>query len=211
MKIKYLGHSTFKITSDKTIVIDPHDPEYGTLPADLTADIVTVSHSHHDHNYLAGVRGEPKIIDSVGEYDLDNIKITGVPTFHDDSLGVKRGGNIVFVYEIEGLRLSHLGDLGHLLNDDQLNQIGPIDIVMISVGGTYTIDADQAVEVVKQLQAKVVLPMHYKTADSASDSVLAPVDDFVQKMGWKVEKVVQFEINTNNLDRFAGKVIIFSS
>ncbi|PIS07431.1 MBL fold metallo-hydrolase [Candidatus Berkelbacteria bacterium CG10_big_fil_rev_8_21_14_0_10_43_13] len=233
MKIKYLGHSTFKIESTKTIVIDPHDPGYGALPADLTAEIVTVSHGHHDHSYIAGVGGDPEIIDTTGENVFledavfgdaslqgetspktktsPEILIKGVSTFHDDVQGAKRGNNIVFVYEIEGLRLAHLGDLGHILTSEQLNQIGQIDVVMIPVGGTYTIDAAQAVEVVKQLQTKVVLPMHYQTANSAPDSVLASVEDFVQKMGWGVEKVTHLEIDKSSLGKFASKTIVFSS
>jgi len=210
MKINYLGHSTFIIESAKTVVIDPHDPEYGALPPNLVADIVTVSHGHHDHNYIVGVGGSPQVIDKIGSCQVDSIKITGVPTFHDEENGVKRGNNIVFVFEIEGARLAHLGDLGHILAAEQLNQIGPIDLVMIPVGGTYTIDADQAVEVVKQLQAKVVLPMHYKTATFSADSPLAPVDDFVAKFGQPVEKVTQLEIDENSIGEFAGKVIIFS-
>ncbi|MDO8443947.1 MAG: MBL fold metallo-hydrolase [bacterium] len=209
MKIKWLGHSTFKIGSDKTIVIDPHDPAVGTLPASLIADIVTVSHAHHDHNYIEGVGGSPKVIDKPSEYDFGGIKITGVPTFHDDVQGQERGNNIVFIYEIEGLRLGHLGDLGHLFTQEQLNLIGPIDILMIPVGGFYTIDADQAVEIVNQLKPKVVLPMHYKSKNLPASVPIAPVDEFIKKLGWGVGEVSELEINQNNISERAGSVIIF--
>ncbi len=217
MKITWLGHSTFKIESSKTIVIDPHDPAFGALPAELTADIVTVSHSHHDHNYIEGVGGSPEVVDKAGNYDFENIKIKGVPVFHDQVQGKERGGNIVFVFEIEGLRLCHLGDLGHLLNQTQLAAIGPVDILMIPVGGFYTIDADQAVAVVHQIQPKVVLPMHFKSASSPADipptgaplGPIATVDGFIQSLGWQVRQVSELEID-NNINELSASVIIFS-
>ncbi len=221
MKITWLGHSTFKIGSEKTIIIDPHAPQFGAMPADLIADIVTVSHAHHDHNYIAGVGGNLQIIDSTGEHVISGdaslhgetspeIEITGVATFHDNEQGQKRGGNIVFIYEIEGLRISHLGDLGHLLNEDQLSQIGPVDILMIPVGGFFTIDSTQAVEVVKQIQPKIVLPMHYKTQNMPANLPIAPVDDFIQKLGWKVEKVSELDVDQNNISNKIRTVIVFA-
>lgn len=210
MKITWLGHSTFKIEGEKMIVIDPHDPSFGALPDGLTADIVTVSHGHHDHNYIAGVEGSPEVIDKAGNYDFDNIKIKGLPTFHDGVQGQERGNNIVFIYEIEGLKLAHLGDLGHIFTAEQLNLIGPIDILMIPVGGVYTIDADQAIEIVGQIKPKIVLPMHYKTGNLPASIQIAPVDGFIQKLGWKVDKVRELEINQSNISSHTDSIILFN-
>lgn len=221
MKITWLGHSTFKIESEMTIVIDPHDPTVGPLPADLTADIVTVSHAHHDHNYIEGVGGDPQIFDQAGDFIIagdaspqretsPDIKIIGVPTFHDGVQGQQRGNNIVFVYDIEGLNLCHLGDLGHLLNPTQLAQIGTVDILMIPVGGFYTIDADQAVEVVGQIKPKIVLPMHYKSKNLPASVPIAPVDAFVTKLGWKVKTVTELDINIESIGEHLQSIILFS-
>lgn len=204
MKIRYLGHSTFEIKSAKTIVTDPHDPEHGALPPDLAAEIVTVSHSHHDHNYLEGVGGSPQVIDKVGEHDLGDIKIEGIATFHDEVAGAKRGNNIVFTYELENLRLAHLGDLGHRLSKEQIAQIGHVDVLMIPVGGTYTIDPAEAKEVTNQLKPRLVVPMHYKQEPS---SPLADVATFESKLGWMTEPLDVLEIDQKTIAEHEGRII----
>lgn len=164
MNIKWLGHACFKLTSEKgtVIVTDPFDESVGYPMPNVKADIVTSSHSHFDHNYFKAVKGNFDIVDTVGEHNIKGINIKGVNTFHDDEHGAKRGKNIVFVFDIDGIRVCHMGDLGHVLTEKQVEEIGPVDVLLIPVGGYYTIDAKQAVEVMNQLKPKITIPMHYK-------------------------------------------------
>jgi L-ascorbate metabolism protein UlaG (beta-lactamase superfamily) len=165
VRIKWLGHACFLIeTADGTrIVTDPFNEEVGyPLPA-VEAEIVTVSHQHFDHNAVAVVRGRPHVVQEPGEHRLGTITIKGVSTFHDAEQGAKRGANVVFVIEADGLRICHLGDLGHLLNEEQLRRIGRVDVLLVPVGGTFTIDAGQAAETVAALRPRIAVPMHYKT------------------------------------------------
>lgn len=171
MKIRWLGHSAFAVTADngKVILTDPfeaggYNGAIGYRKIDIKADIVTVSHSHPDHN--GGVKyitGKPQVIDKAQEYTINGIKIKGVLTDHDNNGGKERGKNIIFICEMDAVRLAHLGDLGQMPSDEQLKAIGPVDIIMIPVGGHFTIDAAQATEISKKLNPKVVIPMHYKT------------------------------------------------
>jgi L-ascorbate metabolism protein UlaG (beta-lactamase superfamily) len=180
----------------------------GRLPKDLAAEAVTVSHAHMDHNYTKGIAGNPQIISTAGDSKAGDWKIKGIATFHDNVGGKKRGSNIVYIIETEGIRLCHLGDLGHLLTDGQLKAIGAVDILMIPVGGFFTIGPNEAVQVVNQLKPKIVLPMHYK-AKSLMPFPLAGVDKFTEALGWKIEEVSELEINNSNLNSFKNKVIVF--
>jgi len=167
VEIKYLGHAAFVITSDKglKIITDPYatapDLTYGEITE--TADIVTVSHAHFDHSNVAAVKGNPEVLSRVGRSVVKGIEFKGVASAHDDSGGKQRGGNIIFCFEVDGVTVCHLGDLGHRLDDKQLKEMGRVDILLIPVGGNYTIDAKVATEVCDQLKPKVVIPMHYKT------------------------------------------------
>jgi L-ascorbate metabolism protein UlaG (beta-lactamase superfamily) len=168
MKIKYLGHAAFVITSNKgvKIITDPYATEPGFLNyGEITesADIVTVSHSHHDHNNVAAVKGNPEVVNRAGRLEAKGIEVRGVASSHDDSGGSLRGGNIIFCFEMDGVRVCHLGDLGHRLDDKQMKEMGRVDILLIPVGGNYTVDAKVATEVCNQLQPRVIIPMHYKT------------------------------------------------
>lgn len=165
MKIQWLGHSCFAITlSDgRTIITDPHEG-IGYPPLNRSADIVTVSHQHFDHNAVGAVSGSPEIVQSEGAHSLGGVAITGVPSFHDGQGGSQRGENLIFIIEVEGLRVCHLGDLGHVPGSMQIGAIGRVDVLMVPVGGLYTIDAAQAAEVVRQIGPKYILPMHYKTS-----------------------------------------------
>lgn len=186
MKIRWLGHACFLLTArDGTrILTDPFDESVGYLVPAVEADYVTVSHDHFDHDYVKAVKGAPRVIASAGEHRVGKngeIYIKGIPTFHDDVGGRKRGPNLVFVMEIDGIRVCHLGDLGHMLTPEQKSGIGRVDVLMVPVGGTYTIDALGAAQVVAVLAPKVVIPMHYKTDVLALP--LDPVDKFLQKVG----------------------------
>jgi L-ascorbate metabolism protein UlaG (beta-lactamase superfamily) len=184
MKIKFLGHATFLLTAaDGTAVItDPYEPHgfggaIGHGPIQDRADIVTVSHDHADHNHARGVPGNPQVIQSVGEHAAKGVSITGVPTHHDSSGGSQRGHNIVFVIAVDGVRVCHLGDLGHPLTQDQAKALGEVDVLLVPVGGTFTVDATGASAVVQALDPKIVIPMHFKTPKVKLP--LAPVDTFL--------------------------------
>ena len=183
MEIIYLGHSAFKLKGkQKNVVTDPYDEKVGKFPKDIEADIVTVSHNHFDHNAVTKVKGDPFVINGPGEYEVGGVSVVGVATFHDDQNGALRGKNTVYVIEIDGLRIAHLGDLGHKLSDDNLEEMGAIDVVLIPVGGYYTIDAKVAKEVVGQIDPWVVVPMHYHTEGMGVDEIVG-VEEFLKEMG----------------------------
>ena len=183
MKIRWLGHACFLLESQDGTkkVTDPFDGSVGYKIPKLEADIVTVSHDHYDHNYVEGVQGEPQVIKSPGECTIGSIKINGVPTFHDEVKGAKRGPNIIFTFNIDGIRVCHLGDLGHLLSKTQLEEIGKVNVLLIPVGGTFTLDAEGAAAAVEQFSPKIIIPMHFKTP--AVSMPIDPVDNFLEKMG----------------------------
>lgn len=165
MQITWYGHSCFLLASagGYQILTDPCDQETGYILHDIVCDTVTVSHDHFDHNCLSSVAGSPKVIRTAGVHSANGITITGYPTFHDTMHGAKRGSNIVFRYEIDGLRLLHLGDLGHMLSDELIAEIGPVDVLFAPIGGVFTIGAVTATELADKLGTRVFIPMHYKT------------------------------------------------
>jgi L-ascorbate metabolism protein UlaG (beta-lactamase superfamily) len=150
----------------------------GYLLPESEVDLVTVSHSHYDHNNVAALRGTPVVIDTPGVHDVKGLKIEGLPTFHDDAGGTQRGTNLLFAWEMDGVRVCHLGDLGHLLDTRTLQGLGQIDLLLLPVGGVYTLDAERAKQVVDQINPRLVIPMHYKTP--VLKLPLAGVDDFLR-------------------------------
>ena len=181
MEINWLGHSCFLIRGkEKTIIADPYHPDLGYRLGEPEADIVTVSHFHPGHSYIAGVANEPKLIKSPGEYEIGGTFITGVATFHDDRKGDLRGKNTIYIIEMDGITLCHLGDLGHPLDPRLIEEIGDIDILFLPVGEVSTMPIDTAVEIVRQLEPHIIIPMHYKTEAFTGD--LSPVDKFLDKM-----------------------------
>jgi len=181
MEITWLGHSCFLIRGkEKTIITDPCHPDLGYRLSEPEADIVTVSHFHPGHSYIEGVADEPKQIKSPGEYEMGGIFITGIPTFHDDKKGELKGKNTIYVIEMDGITLCHLGDLGHPLGPQLVEEIGDVDILFLPAGEVSTILIDTAVEIVRQLEPHIVIPMHYKT--EAFTGNLSPVDKFLDKM-----------------------------
>lgn len=178
-----MGHSAFKIKGkQKTVVTDPFSEAVGKFPRDVEADIVTVSHGHSDHNAVDRIKGTPFVIDGPGEYEVGGVSVVGVPVFHDAVSGQERGLNTVFVIEMEGLRIAHLGDLGHKLSEANLEEIGSVDVVLVPVGGNYTIDAKGAREVVAQVDPWIAVPMHYQMDDLQTKDI-AKVEDFLKEMG----------------------------
>ena len=167
MKLKWLGHSCFLITSETglRIITDPYHQASGLsyAPINETADIVIVSHDHFDHNNVSSVPGKPEIVTGNGTKTVKGIQFKGIETFHDESQGRERGPNTIFCFSIDEIKLCHLGDLGHRLNKEQVTQIGEVDILLAPIGGFYTIDAKMASTVSDDLKPKVVIPMHCKT------------------------------------------------
>ena len=166
MLIRHIGHAEFLIETESgvRIVTDPYDAGCGYPLHRIAADVALVSHHHHDHDAVENLKGEPRIIDSAGEYTPEaKVRVTAVRGFHDDAGGSKRGETLLFLVEAEGLRIVHLGDLGCALNGEQLKILRNPDVLMIPVGGFYTIDAEQAAATAAQLGARIILPMHYKT------------------------------------------------
>lgn len=184
MKIKWYGHSAFRLTTQDgvSIIIDPYESgafdgavAYG--PITDQAEIVLVSHDHADHNFTGTIGASLKVVTS-GEYDFKGVKIAAIPVHHDASRGKERGNNLIFVVEADGLRIAHLGDLGHLLGQDALTSIGRVDVLLLPIGGVFTIDPKEATEVMNAIGPSITLPMHYKTPKIGFP--LASVDDFVQ-------------------------------
>lgn len=176
-----IGHAKFLIELDNglRIVTDPYDASCGYPVTPVAADVVLVSHGHHDHCAVETIPGTPRVIDQAGEYDLgDGVRVTAVEAFHDDAEGAKRGRTLLFSLRAEGLSAVHLGDLGHIPTPAQRMQLGAADVLMVPVGGFYTIDARQARETAALLQARVILPMHYRTRANA-DWPIAPAEEFL--------------------------------
>ena len=187
MEITWLGHSCFRIKSNPiTIIADPYSPDLGYSLGKPAAQIVTVSHQHSGHSYVQGVGGEPRLVTGPGEYEIGGVLIMGVATFHDNEKGGERGKNTVYVMHIGEVSVCHLGDLGHVLTAEQVEELDNVDILLLPVGGVSTIDTSMAVEVVRQIDPKVVIPMHYKT--EALNRKLEPVDSFLKEIG--AEQVV---------------------
>ena len=187
MQLKYLGHSSFLIKSkDAKVVLDPFDPKaVGLKYPKQEADIVTLSHGHADHNYSAGVSAEALVVDWPGEYEKMGVRITGYSTYHDNEKGAQRGDNLLFKIEADNISILHCGDLGHKLSDELVDEIGDIDILLIPVGGHYTIDAQEAVSIIHKIEPSIVIPMHYnhKDLDQKVYGELTGLDEFVKAYG----------------------------
>lgn len=184
MKIKWCGHATFLITTTKgtKIVTDPYEPGgydgamgYGSIPDEI--DIAVVSHDHPDHNYVQGLKGKPRVVKGTGTHNVSGIEFKGVPAYHDTSQGKERGESTIFCFTVDNIRICHLGDLGHPLSTQEAAEIGEVDVLMIPVGGFYTIDAKVATEVVNSLSPRLVIPMHFKTEKCGFP--ITTVDDFL--------------------------------
>ena len=182
MRVKWLGHACFLITSRHglRVITDPYAVGGGInyYPIKETADVVSVSHGHDDHSNVSAVKGKPEIINNNGIKNAKGIQFKGVATYHDEAQGGQRGPNTIFCFTIDDMKLCHLGDLGHVLNPEQVSEIGTVDILFVPVGGFYTIDAPVASQVCDQLKPKVVIPMHFRTPRCAYP--IAGVEDFLK-------------------------------
>ena len=195
MEITWLGHSCFRLKGKQaTVITDPFSPASGYILGKVSAEIVTVSHAHPGHSYTQGVGGEPRILKSPGEYESAGVLTVGVHTYHDNEKGAQSGKNTAFIIDVDDVMICHLGDLGHVLTAEQVAEIDGVDVLLIPVGGVSTIDAVQAAQIVRQLEPKIVIPMHYKT--DALKRELETADRFLKEMGVK-EAVPQPKLTVN--------------
>lgn len=213
MIITHIGHSCFKIqdktgTDGITLVTDPYDQKIGLKAPNFEADIVSVSHDHYDHNNVKALRGNPHIINMAGEYDIKGISIAGIESYHDNEKGGKRGVNIIYRFEVEGISISHLGDLGHALENKQLEVLAGTDILLIPVGGKYTLDAKKAVEVISQVEPRIIIPMHYKTKGVTLD--IDEVEKFIKEMGIKPSFEEKLKISKKDLPSEDMELVVLS-
>ncbi len=180
MKIRWFGHAFFEVTSEEgsKVAMDPFDESVGYPMPNISSHVVTLSHEHYDHSGVHIVNGDPVVIKGPGLHRAAGFTILGIPSFHDEVQGAKRGMNTIFVFQVDGITLAHLGDLGHTLGPDKVKEMGRVDILLIPVGGTYTIDAYGANEVIDSIGPKAVIPMHYKTG--ALSFPLASLDEFIE-------------------------------
>ena len=218
MQIQWFGQSYFKIIvknngDDVIIVTDPFDNSYGLKAPKTSADIVTISHDHNDHNNLDAIKGESFIIDSPGEYETKGVFIYGIPAWHDDKEGQERGNITIYRISAENMNLVHLGDLGHELSDEQLEKIGDVDILLIPVGGTFTIDAKKANDIISEIEPRIVLPMHYDLPGLKfkSGEKLDDIDKFLKISGLPSETMDKFKINKKDLPQDETKVVVLNS
>lgn len=199
MKVKWLGHASFLISSEAgvKIITDPYPQGSGLSYAPITeaADVVTMSHDHFDHNNVSSVSGKPQVVTGSGVKNVKGIQFKGIATHHDQSQGKERGANTAFCFSLDGITLCHLGDLGHRLSREQIAEIGDIDILFIPIGGVFTIDAKMAGTVIEDLKPKVAIPMHYKTA----------------KCDWPLNTIDDFAIDKNNFKRFNSSEMDFKA
>lgn len=203
MDITFLGHSSFRIkTRLATLVTDPFDPKMvGLKFSGVEADIVTISHQHQDHNQSQLIKNVKKVVDGPGEYEIMGVSILGYQTFHDDKRGELRGVNTVYVFEAENLRLAHLGDLGHILSQELIEELGDIDILMLPVGGEFTIGPKEAGQIVQDVEPSLVIPMHYQIQGLNPEvfSKLAGADAFLAALSLPVERLPKLQIKKEDL------------
>jgi len=189
LQIRWHGHSCFEITNDVTLVTDPHDGKSIGIPApSVVGDIILVSHDHYDHNKVKSVEKDgSKIVTDGRKRTIADVLINGYDSFHDESSGEKRGENIIFKFLSDGITFCHLGDLGHSLDEKTIEQLQDVDILFIPIGGTYTIDSDEAWKLIKAIKPKITVPMHYKIEGLSLP--IAGIDPFLDKNTHKILKV----------------------
>ena len=188
------------------MVTDPYNNDIGMKMPHFEADIVTISHDHHDHNNTGALRGNPFLIDTAGEYETKGVFVEGVESWHDSSDGKERGKNIIYRIEMEDISITHLGDLGHILDAKQLEKLEGTDILLIPVGGKYTINAAKAVEVISQIEPRIVIPMHYKVPGLKID--LDGVEKFIKELGIKPRQEEKLKILKKDLPQEDMELVV---
>ncbi|MFV1917047.1 MAG: MBL fold metallo-hydrolase [Patescibacteria group bacterium] len=212
MDITYLGHSSFRLRGkNASLVTDPFDPKMvGFKFPKVSADIVTVSHDHGDHNQAEIIGGVNKVIKGPGEYEISGVSVIGISTFHDDNKGSLRGKNTVYVIEMDRLRIAHLGDLGHKFSESVREEMGDIDILMIPVGGEYTISPATAGQITRDIEPNICLPMHYQMRglDPKTFAKLEGVDQFLNDLGLPVERLDKLSVKKESLGEEQKVVVL---
>lgn len=214
MNINWRGQSCFQITSSQnknhsvSIVIDPYDNSIGLRAPRLQADVLLISHDHYDHNNIKAVSGNPLIIDGPGEYDVKGVVINGISGFHDNSQGLERGRITIYTIETEEIKICHLSDLGQKeLSSEQIERIGDVDILMIPIGGTYTINSTEAIKIMAQIEPKITIPMHYKIPKL--NIKLEEADNFLKALGIKnLEPLAKLAIKKKDISSEEAKIIL---
>ncbi|MDP2210503.1 MAG: MBL fold metallo-hydrolase [Candidatus Aquicultor sp.] len=199
VKISWLGHASFKIetSAGMVIVTDPYSEKTGYVLPYVEADIVTISHHHYDHDNVGAVGGSPQVVEAGGKIVIGSTTIEGIDSFHDEVSGDKRGRNIIFKFYVDGLVIAHMGDYGQSMTREQRDALGDVDVLLIPVGGTFTIDHAQAAEIVRELKPKIAVPMHYKTELSTIN--IGPVGPFLESMTVVREQGVTIELSADEL------------
>ncbi|HEX7586805.1 MAG TPA: MBL fold metallo-hydrolase [Anaerolineae bacterium] len=208
MEIDWFGHACFRLHGKEgTVITDPYSKEIGLSFPRPRADIVTISHDHPGHHYAQGVKGDPRVIDGPGEYEIKNIFVTGIPTFHDKKAGKERGPNTVYVMDIDGLTICHLGDLGHVPTQPQAEALGNVNVLLVPVGGVSTINAGEAAEIVSLLEPQVVIPMHFAHSDLKFK--LDASAKFFKEMGIKASDAVpSYKLTRDSLPKETQVVLL---
>ncbi len=198
MKLSWLGHSSFLLeeSTGTRVVVDPYENTVGFEMPTVTADVVTVSHEHKDHSCVSKVDGSPTILNKMGVFDIGGVRMFSAKTYHDNKKGEKRGKNLLFRYRMDGVDLCHLGDIGEECSPMLAEIVAPVNILMIPVGGRYTIDAETAKDYIDKIMPDIVVPMHYKTRES--DYNIAKLSDFLDLFDesdivWANESTLEFD------------------
>lgn len=214
MNIIWYGQSCFRIQSkDTTLITDPFDKKIGLKPPYGAANIVTISHDHYDHNNYGVIKGNPFIVDGVGEYEINKVIIKGIKSYHDNREGKERGANTIYTIEMESIAMCHLGDLGQeSLTDGQLEEMGQVDILFIPIGGVFTIDQKSADVIISQIEPRIIIPMHYKVAGVRGSLLkLDSVDKFSKEHNASAsDKVSKFSIKKKDLPQEESKVVVMN-
>lgn len=207
MKLIFLAHASFLIITNNgtKIIFDPYKSgsfggTFGYNAIKESADVVLVSHQHDDHNGISEVLGNPKVFKDTGIFTYEDINITGISSYHDSQKGTARGENVIYVIDTDSLRIAHLGDLGHILSESDLMQLGKIDVLLIPVGGYFTINSKVATDVMNSIKPSITIPMHYKTKDV--DFPIAKFNEFVKdKKNVKIINSSEVEITKETLPK----------
>lgn len=224
MEISYIGHSSFLLkTKDCRVVTDPFAPETGLKFPKTTANIITVSHHHRDHDYVEGVTPadvsakdesiNPMIFDWPGEFEKNGVRIFGYQSFHDTKEGAERGENTIFTFEVEGLNIVHLGDLGHIPDEKLTEAIGNVDILFIPVGGFFSLEPKQAADTIKKLDPAIVIPMHYANEKLAPEigEKLKPLSEFLKVMGVdNVQPLDKYVVKKDELAEKENEIVVLN-
>lgn len=208
MVLTWFGHSYFKLQAgDVTVAVDPYDAKVGLKPPRFSADLLLITHDHYDHANREAITGSPFTIDGPGEYEVRGCTVYGLPSWHDAKGGAERGANTMYRIELDGLNIIHLGDLGQAtLTDEQLGAMNGVDVLLVPVGGRYTVGATEAAALVAQLEPRVVVPMHYKLPKLAVD--IEGVEPFLKAVGLPVQREQKLRLSRKDLAVEGTRVVV---